>query len=112
MLAVILLFAFAFQSFIAQTHIHLPDARGDSAAAAQGYSHARDKAPPAPLSQNDADKCPLCQLGIAVGAATGAGLLYWVHPVLHFAATAVSQLAAPPSAAPAYVWNSRGPPSR
>lgn len=109
---ILFLLAFAFQSFVAQTHIHIPRSVDGVSAIASGAGSAKpNRAPDQPL-QDDLNKCPLCQVAMAVGVAAGPASFYFDQPILAAIAALLHVVPRPQSASPAHVWNSRAPPLR
>ena len=107
------LFAFALQSFVAQTHIHISGSRDSafSASPSAGIVPSQDRAPnQTPL--DDLSKCPVCQVAIAVGTAVGVAPFCLVQLPAEAIASSLNEVLLPIATAPAHVWNSRGPPLR
>lgn len=105
--ALVFILAFTFQSFVAQTHIHVYGTAGlNAAASASVTGKAPDQSP-----QDEASKCPACQLTTAMGAAVGPLAITIALPA--FAVAVHPQdLLLPARAQPAHAWTSRGPPAR
>lgn len=105
----IVILAFAFQGFVAQTHVH--SARlSDAAIVATIKLTAPDagKLPlPAPIPD---DKCPLCQLAASLGAAVGVATTLIILPASDLAVLPAGTDLAVPKAPPSFVWRNRGPP--
>ena len=112
-LALVCVFAFAIQGYIAQTHIHVAELAKPDVAIVSGANHAADSQPGDPdQKQDDLSKCPYCQVSASVGSA-----LWATPPVLlvSLIGSVVEPIAAEfigRDAAPSYVWRSRGPPRR
>jgi hypothetical protein len=104
------LLAFAFQSFVAQTHIHVPGAPGGMVSAGIGFSAPEPAPDQSPL--DDASNCPVCQVAMAMATAVGVAGLVLVQPAFIAVAAKPHELPRPASAAPAHAWTSRGPPVR
>ena len=113
------LIAFAFQSYVTQTHIHFAAISVASAGQPAGeIPHAgksvggqldapKNKTP----SNDDPLKCPLCQ---AVGYAGHFVAPSAVAPLLPFAAISILPLAisiASSRGSPSHIWQGRGPPN-
>jgi hypothetical protein len=106
--ALVFVLAFAFQSFVAQTHIHIPGAPNGLVSALTGVSGISHQAPDQ-APQDDA-KCPICQVATAMGAAVKPVAILFALP--SFITTApVHDLTLPARAHPAHAWTSRGPPA-
>ena len=102
--------AFLFQAFVAQTHIH-----GSGSAATAFYKTVvTGVQSPAKLPgqnpQDDVNKCPLCQVAVAVGATIGPNVFYVLEPPTSGIVEALRELQRPVLAARAYIWRNRGPP--
>ena len=115
-----MLIAFAFQSYLTQTHIHLPSPAPVAAAKLTDSSHSKpaakdiaahrrapaDKAP----SDDNPVKCPLCQ---AVGYAGHFVAPAAVATLLPAAAISILPLTIAilsPRESPSHIWQGRGPP--
>jgi hypothetical protein len=98
----IAVFAFALQSFIAQTHIH-----AESLAGIVKTVSTTGKAPPADHSQAD---CPFCQAVIHVGSAVASAPPLLRLPFSWVETTALILPAVAISGATAHDWQSRAPP--
>ena len=102
--------AFMFQAFVAQTHIH-----GSAPAATAFYKTVATgvQSPakvPGQNPQDDINKCPLCQVAVAVGTAIGPNVFYVLEPPTSGIVEALRELQRPVQAVRAYIWRNRGPP--
>ncbi len=105
----IFVLAFAFQSFVAQTHIHIPGAV-DGVSTASAASPSKHDPAPDQSPQDDLGKCPLCQVAVAVGAAIGPSTIYFVEAFFGTIVVAPEPRSLAPRLTLAHVWNSRAPP--
>jgi hypothetical protein len=115
------LLAFSFQSYISQTHIHVPGTTDLGISA--GFSvkspvSADAKAPAIKLSKNkripangnDASNCPLCQAVLHAGFFLTPALLVLLLPDTQNAVGPAFIVSAYHEGAPSHAWHSRGPP--
>jgi hypothetical protein len=113
LVALVCIFAFALQGYIAQTHIHIAELVKPDIVAVSGADHIADLQRDGPdQKQDDPSKCPYCQVSASVGSA-----LWTTAPVLlvSLIGSVIEPIAAEfiaRDAAPSYVWRSRGPPQR
>lgn len=107
--ALVFVLAFAFQSFVAQTHIHIPGAPSGLVSALTGVSGISHQTPDQ-APQDDA-KCPICQVATAMGAAIRPVVLLLSVPTF-ITTVHAEDVKLPARAHPAHAWTSRGPPAR
>jgi hypothetical protein len=103
-----LLFAFALQSYITQTHIHGVSAAIGPAASGQVFDTTFAQAPA--HGEDEAIACPFCQAAAAAGA-------FFTPPPVQIATSRVQTLAAhvpfernQASVTASFAWRSRAPP--
>ncbi|MDR3525727.1 MAG: hypothetical protein P4L57_00500 [Rhizomicrobium sp.] len=97
-------FAFALQSFVAQTHIHLQTI--DQAAATTPLTPGHSKSP----ADDGSAACPLCQAVANAGAYFAPTTPLLLPPVLQSNAVALPLLAALLGVGTTHSWRSRAPP--
>ena len=113
LVALVCVFAFALQGYIAQTHIHAAELVKPDIVTVSGADHIADSQPGDPdQKQDDLSKCPYCQVSASVGSA-----LWATPPVLlvSLVGSVIEPIAAEfisRDAASSYVRRSRGPPRR
>jgi hypothetical protein len=117
LLTLFCLLAFSFQSYIAQTHIHVPGTtdpgitatvspKATVSAADVKKQGERKKIP----NNDDTANCPLCQTVLHAGAFLTPALLVLLLPDT-LAVVGLTPVVAPQhERAPAHAWHSRGPP--
>lgn len=109
------LLAFSFQSYIAQTHIHIPGTT-DAGISALASSPAKislnaakqDKRSPLPI--NSDTNCPLCQTVLHAGFFLTPGLLVLLLPDTQAGNDPAPIAVSHHDGAPSHAWQSRGPP--
>jgi hypothetical protein len=121
LIAAFTLMAFAFQSYVTQTHIHIAQPqsaastatdRGDSNRTHKAYASQRtvpgDQAP----SNDDPVKCPLCQaVGYAGHFVTPSAAATLLLPLSAISILPLTTAAVPPRESPSHIWQGRGPPN-
>jgi hypothetical protein len=108
-LTFIALFAFTVQSYLTQTHIHVPPAiasAGDLGAAGEPAKNFPDKYP----ANQDPANCPLCQEIVHAGQLVLPAATLLVLPSLVLFSVAVFIETATHFRAPSHIWQSRAPP--
>jgi len=116
LVTVLALIAFAFQSYVTQTHIHLSPAVAK--AAITGDAHAKilpvaHRSAPAKEPANDEPmKCPLCQaVGYAGHFVTPAAAAAMLLPTAAVSVLPLLLATVSPNETPSHIWQGRGPPN-
>ncbi|MGN6149741.1 MAG: DUF2946 family protein [Rhizomicrobium sp.] len=120
LLTLFCLFAFSFQSYISQTHIHRPGTAdfgigislsGKSSVSVDAKASAAksEKSQQSPLN-DDVSNCPLCQAVLHAGLFLNPALLVLLLPDTQSAVGPALIVSSHHRAAPSYAWQSRGPP--
>ena len=115
------LIAFAFQSYLTQTHIHLPPPVGVAAAklasASDSTSAAKEIAahPGTPSDKAPSDdnpvKCPLCQAVGYAGHFVAPSAVATLLPAAAISILPLSIAILSPCESPSHIWQGRGPPN-
>ena len=103
-LVYVAMLAFAFQSYVVQTHIHFAPAT--AIADTQGASGHHDKYP----ANDDPANCPICQEILHSGQFITPAAQFLVPPSLAVSTIAVVDQALPHILAPSHGWRGRAPP--
>ncbi|HEY2032670.1 MAG TPA: DUF2946 family protein [Rhizomicrobium sp.] len=116
LLTLFCLLAFSLQSYIAQTHIHVPGTT-DPGISAPVSSHTPVSADVKKQSEHkqlpgndDTSSCPFCQTVLHAGAFLTPSLLVLFLPDTWAIAGAALVVAPHHERAPSHAWHSRGPP--
>ena len=121
LLTLFCLLAFSFQSYISQTHIHVPgttDLGISTDFSVKSPVFADTKAPVSKLSKtkrvptngDDTSNCPLCQAVLHAGLFLTPALLVLLLPDTQSAIGPAFIVSAHTEGAPSHAWHSRGPP--
>ena len=100
------LFAFVFQGYLIQTHIHIPGATGAVADIFDGGPPSKDKAP----GKNDPANCPLCQQFASAGHYVTPAAAAILLPSLSVSVIEVAAAAPRFLTAVSHNWRGRAPP--
>ena len=95
--------AFAFQSYVIQTHIHFAPT---AALASDGQSGHHDKYP----ANDDPANCPICQEILHSGQFITPAAQFLLPPALAVSTIAIVDRALPHIFAPSHSWRGRAPP--
>lgn len=98
------LLAFAFQSYVVQTHIHFAPAT--TLAGAHGTSGHHDKFP----ANDDPANCPICQEILHNGQFIAPAAQFLLPPTLAVSTITLVDEALPHITAPSHSWRGRAPP--
>lgn len=102
-IASLALLAFAFQSYVLQTHIHIA---GDSRPAAHGVHHGK-----APLGE-DPSNCPICQEILHAGQFVAPTAQVFLPPFAAVSTILLVDATSPVVVALSHNWQGRAPPRR
>jgi len=115
LLTLFCLLAFSFQSYVAQTHIHVPGI-ADPGISVLVSSHAQVSADAGTdsghkqLPTDDTANCPLCQAVLHAGLFVSPALLVLLLPDTQAAVGPAPIIASHREGTPSHAWHSRGPP--
>jgi hypothetical protein len=121
LLTLFCLLAFSFQSYISQTHIHVPGTTdfgisagvsGKSAVSMDAKASASKlgKNKQIPANGDDTSNCPLCQAVLHAGLFLTPALLVLLLPDTQSAVGPAFIVSSHREGAPSHAWHSRGPP--
>ncbi|HEY8950459.1 MAG TPA: DUF2946 family protein [Rhizomicrobium sp.] len=115
LLTLFCLLAFSFQSYVAQTHIHVPGTADPGISAlvssrAQVSADAKTDTGHKQLPADDTANCPLCQAVLHAGLFVSPALLVLLLPDTQAAVGPAPIIASHREGAPSHTWHSRGPP--
>jgi hypothetical protein len=121
LLTLFCLLAFSFQSYISQTHIHVPgtsdlgisagfSVKSPVSTDSKASTSKLSKNTRIPANGNDTSNCPLCQAVLHAGLFLTPALLVLLLPDTQGAVGPAFIVSAHREGAPSHAWHSRGPP--
>jgi hypothetical protein len=118
LLTLFCLLAFSFQSYISQTHIHVPGTSDLGISASFSVKSPVSADAKASVSKNkripangdDTSNCPLCQAVLHAGLFLTPALLVLLLPDTQSAVGPAIIVSSHSEGAPSHAWHSRGPP--
>jgi len=105
LLALACILAFSLQSYIAQTHIHIPGLE-----AAQTVAGKTGHTSKQPVPSDDPVRCPQCQVAHLAGTAVTPDALVFIIPAHAFFSGYLADTALRVKSAITHAWGIRGPP--
>jgi hypothetical protein len=105
-LTLVCILAFSLQSYVAQTHIHIPSLETTKLTVSQAGHDSKQ-----PVPSDDPVRCPQCQVAHLAGAAVAPDALVFIIPSHSFFSGYLADTALLIKDAVTYAWGIRGPPA-
>lgn len=106
LLTLVCILAFSLQSYVAQTHIHVPGLETARIVASQAGHTSKQ-----PVPADDPVRCPQCQVAHLAGAAVAPDALVFIIPSHGFFSGYLADTALRIKSAVTHAWGIRGPPA-
>jgi hypothetical protein len=106
LLTLVCILAFSLQSYVAQTHIHIPGLEAAKVVTSQAGHTSKQ-----PVPSDDPVRCPQCQVAHLAGTAVAPDALIFIIPSHGFFSGYLADTALLIKGAVTYAWGIRGPPA-